>query len=178
MRIDGLARAVSDVYESESAGTDRPLKIFGENVERVHAVSRDETIRSFRRGIIVTTSGMLSAGPAVPWAKAVLPDPKSALLIAGYQDEESPGAELLDLEARSRRERTLDVGGTPVGVQAAVSKFTLSAHADRVGLLRIVREVSPQAVMLVHGYPGPQRDFRDALKACGHHAIRTGIWAH
>lgn len=176
--IDGMARAVSDIYAEQTAGTDRPLFIFGDNVERVRNERRDATIASFRRGVVVTTSGMLSAGPAVPWARSILPDPSSALLIAGYQDEESPGAELLRLsEDTSGAVRQFSLDGRPVTVGARVSKFALSAHADRAGLTSIIDRVAPVQTMLVHGYPGPQREYRAVLTARGTPSVDTGVWA-
>ena len=49
--------------------------------------------------------------------------------------------------------------------------YNLSAHADRNGLKSIVGEVRPQAVMLVHGEPGPQALFRARLNAAGYAVV-------
>jgi Cft2 family RNA processing exonuclease len=46
-------------------------------------------------------------------------------------------------------------------------RYNLSAHADRTGLLDIISEADPDAIMLVHGEPGPQRQFRSRLEALG-----------
>lgn len=95
--VDGLAKTISRIYEQQTADGDNPLKIFGDDVEEVAPGSRREQYMTMRRGVVVTTSGMLTGGPAVTWARWLLPDPKAALLVSGYQDEESAGHELLQL---------------------------------------------------------------------------------
>ena len=95
--IDGLAKEISHIYEQQTVGSDNPLTIFGDNVREIAPGTRREQYLAMRRGVIVTTSGMLTGGPAITWARWLLPDPKAAVLISGYQDEESAGAELLAL---------------------------------------------------------------------------------
>lgn len=175
--IDGMARPIAEIYEQHTVGTDRPLRIFGENVQAVRNWRREETIATFRRGVVVTTSGMLAAGPAVAWAKDVLPDPASALLVAGYQDEESPGAELLRLAEDTGTRKQMLLDNRPVDVAARVAKFSLSAHADRRGLNSIVDTVDADAVMLVHGNRSSQREYRDVLRGRGSRPVATGVWA-
>ena len=121
---------------------------------------RGREIAGFREGVIITTSGMLTGGAAIPWAQAVLPEPDSALFLCGHQDEEAPGRdlqELADADPESPRQVHLrNDQGSPVVVEVAASVHTynLSAHADRTGLKSIVDQVRPHTVMLVHGEPG------------------------
>lgn len=170
--VDGLARDVSAVVEATG------VPVFTGKVTRVR--STWDSVRSFKSGVIIATSGMLTAGPALTWAREVLPDPGSALLLCGYQDEESPGRALMDLmESIGPRSLGLpDRDGrlVDVDVLARVDKFGLSAHADRDGLLRLVDEVAPAEVMLVHGYPGKQRRFAEVLGMHGHAVVPTATW--
>lgn len=165
--LDGIARDISDLYARNGA----PEVVRG----RVRKVQqRDREIRGFSEGIIITTSGMLTGGAAIPWAQAILPEPGSALFLCGHQDEESPGRDLQELaDADPERPRCLhlrDDHGRPVQVDVAASVHTynLSAHADRTGLMAIVNQVRPQVTMLVHGESGPQALFRDQLNTAGH----------
>ncbi|MDQ1304701.1 MAG: hypothetical protein QG671_528 [Actinomycetota bacterium] len=179
--IDGLARHVSWIYEQETAGADRPLRIFGGGVQEVRDANRPYLLKSFRKGVVVTTSGMLAAGPAVRWAREILPDPDSALLVAGYQDEDSPGAELLELSNGGHgtgrgKPRTFRLDDHDVAVNARVEQFGLSAHADRRGLSAIINEVAPHEVMLVHGMARKQRDFADNLTRRGYSVAPTRHW--
>ncbi|HET6185539.1 MAG TPA: MBL fold metallo-hydrolase [Trebonia sp.] len=165
--VDGLASTISDLYARNGA----PEVLRG-HVRKVEHRSRE--IAGFREGVIITTSGMLTGGAAIPWAQAVLPEPDSALFLCGHQDEESPGRDLQELAdadpGRPRRICLRDDQGRPVTVEVAapVHTYNLSAHADRTGLKSIVDQVRPQAVMLVHGEPGPQALFRARLNAASY----------
>lgn len=168
VRVDGLARDISDIYEHHGAPT-----IFGGQVTKVTDRLRD--ILGFREGIIITTSGMLTGGAAVPWARAVLQEPDSALFLCGHQDEESPGRQLehlLDSDPNAPRQIDLRDPITnkcdSIPVLSKVLRYNLSAHADRSGLRSIVDECKPKAIMLVHGEPRPQERFARVLKAAGH----------
>lgn len=172
--IDGMAKQITRIYEQQTADGEHPLRIYGEQVREVAPDQRRELITAFRRGVIVTTSGMLTAGPAIQWARSVLPDPNAALLLAGHQDEESPGAVLLDLVKGTESSFVLD--GQSIDVKAKVSKFGLSAHADRRGLASIIQEVSARQVMLVHGLPGAQHEFAGHLARLGHRVAKTDRW--
>jgi Cft2 family RNA processing exonuclease len=165
--VDGLASTISDLYARNGA----PEVLRG-RVRKVEHRARE--IAGFREGVIITTSGMLTGGAAIPWAQAVLPEPDSALFLCGHQDEEAPGRDLQELAnadpGRPRRVHLRDDQGRPVTVEVAASVHTynLSAHADRTGLKSIVDQVRPHAVMLVHGEPGPQALFRAQLNAANY----------
>lgn len=164
--VDGLARSISELYALQGA----PEVLRG-RVRKV--VNREREIFGFQNGIVITTSGMLTGGAAVPWAEVVLQEPSSALFLCGHQDEESPGKQLELLagaDPESPREvRLRGANGQPttINVAAKVVRYNLSAHADRGGLNRIIDQIEPQAIMLVHGEPGPQRVFRGVLERRG-----------
>jgi Cft2 family RNA processing exonuclease len=176
--VDGLARQVSEIYQQESS-----LDIFGGKVQPVgSAQHRLRLMRSFHSGVVITTSGMLSGGYAVPWAQEILPDPHSALFVCGYQDEESPGRALQRLAGRDDQEvpATLtlpaETGMITVCVAARVETYSLSAHADRDGLLQIVSDLAPTQTMLVHGTGREQKEFRETLeRARGQRTVRNDL---
>jgi Cft2 family RNA processing exonuclease len=180
--VDGLARPISEIYQRVA-----DLDIFGGMVQRVDD-KRDRLrhMRSFHSGVIITTSGMLTGGFAVPWAQQVLPDAHSALFVCGYQDEESPGRELQRLAERDdpTASATLslytEAGPADVQVAARVETYSLSAHADRNGLTNIIDELSPQRTMLVHGLGRDQKEYRETLeRAHGRRTVRNDLpWSN
>lgn len=175
--IDGLARPISDIYQRVAG-----LDIFGGNVQRVDNRDRFRLMRSFRSGVVITTSGMLSGGFAVPWAQQILPDAHAALFVCGYQDEESAGralqrlAERDDPTAPATLNLYTETGPTAVPVAARVATYSLSAHADRNGLSEIIDELSPQETMLVHGVGRDQKEYRETLeRGHGRRTVRNDL---
>lgn len=173
--VDGMARAISRIYEQQTADRADPLRIFGDDVTEVQPHQRRELYNTVRRGVIVSTSGMMTPGsPASTWARWILPDPRSALLVSGYQDSESSGAALLALA--EQQSPTFHLGEESIEVRAHVATFALSAHADRRGLASIVTDVAAEQTMLVHGVPSAQREFSDHLRRRGFGTARTERW--
>jgi Cft2 family RNA processing exonuclease len=152
--IDGLARDVSAVYEQHNGPDGTTLRIFGGQVRAVQPGGTRAAINQLRTGVVIATSGMLSAGPAVSWARELLPDPRAGLMVVGYQDEESPGARLLALAETGGGLFDLpraDGGFEKVPVAAKIARYGLGAHATADELVTISAEVDATTIMLVHG---------------------------
>jgi len=98
----------------------------------------------------VTTSGMLDGGPVIRYLEAVRDDPRSAILLTGYQVEGSNGRRLMD-------EGVIELAGADVKVRCEWQKFDFSAHAGHDDLVRFIEGCDPQRVVLMHG------DHREAL---------------
>jgi predicted metal-dependent RNase len=132
--------------------------------------------------VIISTSGMMTGGPVMTWALEILPDPSAALFLCGYQDEESPGRRLQQLarESRNGQAATFRLDdqdhSVDVDVRARVSMYSLSAHADRGGLMSIVQSTTPGATMLVHGEERRQRRFAKALHDLSFETVPTERW--
>lgn len=176
--LDGMAKEISTIYEKVAEQRGEELTIIGGRVSPVE--NRSRMIESFHSGVIVSTSGMLTGGPSVEWAKAILPNEADALLLCGYQDEEAPGRRLQALaDGRGGRQlRLTDRWGEElVDVRATVNTYRLSAHADRRGLLDVIKLVHPKATMLVHGEPRSQRRFRHLLRDAHLPTVATERWS-
>ncbi|ACY97479.1 MBL fold metallo-hydrolase [Thermomonospora curvata] len=171
--IDGMAAEVSAVYETADGPGERRLSIFGGNVT---AAGHPRDFDGFTKGVVIAPAGMLTGGPAVDWAARILPEPHSAVLLAGYQDDSSGGRRLLQ-DVREGAAEHLLPGNRPVPLRARVHQVRLSAHADRHGLLQIAKEVSARQTMLVHGLPFRQRAFREILHVRHHRTVDTRPWS-
>jgi len=94
--------------------------------------------------VIVTTSGMLSGGPAMTYIPEIRSDPTNRVSLTGYQVEGTPGRELLET---GRCE--LDGGVYPVAAQTEL--FDFSAHADDAGLRSFLDAYADARVLINHG---------------------------
>jgi|GEM_PF-1826054 len=156
--VDGLARDLSHAYQRHQGPDGHRLRIFRGNVRPVEPGRTRTEIADERPCIVVATSGMLTGGPAVPWAQAILPDSHSGLMVVGYQDSDSPGSRLLGL---TNGGGSIDLPGypDPLEVAAHVGHYRLGAHATEDELVKISATVNATTLMPVHGRLTAQRQF-------------------
>ncbi len=100
---------------------------------------------------IISSSGMLTGGPSQWYAEKLVGDENNFIAITGYQDEEAPGRQLLNLVNAHCEERFLDLGERRIPVSCQLDKYNLSAHADKIELLGVLHALSPRQIFLVHG---------------------------
>ena len=100
--------------------------------------------------IIVAGSGMCTGGRIMGYLEDFLPDPRTDVLLVGYQAEGTLGRRLLEGAARVR----VGLGGKEVCVRARVTGLAgFSAHADREELLAWLSNVPgpPRGAFVCHG---------------------------
>ncbi|MFL5242179.1 MAG: MBL fold metallo-hydrolase [Gemmataceae bacterium] len=100
--------------------------------------------------VIISASGMCEAGRVVHHLKHHIGDPRSTILIAGYQAAETLGRRIVEGRPEVR------ILGRNIQVKAQVVVLNgLSSHADQPGLLHSLSPLSVTArqVRLVHGEP-------------------------
>jgi putative mRNA 3-end processing factor len=93
---------------------------------------------------IVTTSGMLSGGPAMTYIPEIRDRPVNKIAMTGYQVEGTPGRELLETGSA-------EIDGRVMPVAAQVEQYDFSAHADREGLLDLLDAYRDTPVIVNHG---------------------------
>ena len=93
---------------------------------------------------IVTTSGMLSGGPAMTYIPAIAGHPVNKIALTGYQVEGTPGRELLDTGS-------VEIDGHRMPVSAQVESYDFSAHAGREGLFGYLDSYRDGRVLVNHG---------------------------
>jgi Cft2 family RNA processing exonuclease/dsRNA-specific ribonuclease len=170
--VDGMVRAVCGVYAQHeryvSPGLARQMRaghpFFGDTVRAIGSPTERRAAASGGAAIIVASSGMLSGGPSAFFAAEFAPNERDAILITGYQDEESPGRALLDL-AEARGPRRLVLGGREVEIRCRFEKYSLSAHADRMQMVGLLDALAPRTVVLVHGDAGAKQGLAAGLGA-------------
>jgi metallo-beta-lactamase family protein len=140
--------------------------LFGERhvryVEKVH----DSIALNDRRDpcVIISASGMCEAGRILYHLAHNIEDPRSTILIAGYQAADTLGRRLVERRPEVR------ILGRALALKAEVVVLNgLSSHADHGELLRSLGPLagSTRAVRLVHGEPDRAAALAEGLRAAG-----------
>lgn len=111
--------------------------------------------------VIISASGMATGGRVVHHLKAMAPNRRNTILLAGYQAAGTRGAAL------AGGAKQIKIHGQYVPVQAEVMSLgSLSAHADRGELLRWIGRIPkpPKRVFLTHGEPVAADSLRQAIE--------------
>ena len=111
-------------------------------------------------GIVIASSGMMNGGRILHHLVQRLPDPKTTVLVAGFQAIGTRGRSLID------GAKYLRIHGRDIPVKAAVRRVdALSGHADRRELGRWLSGMpAPRKTFLVHGEPPAARGMADFLR--------------
>jgi Cft2 family RNA processing exonuclease len=157
--IDGMVRSICTAYRSFPDALPLALREVIESGQDPFLTEGTQFVTSAGQrnavmwepgpAVIVSSSGMLSGGPSPQYARHFARDPKNAILLTGYQDEESPGRRLQTIAERG--EGTLRLAGETVKVHCHIGTYSLSAHADEGQLVSLTETLDPTDVMLVHG---------------------------
>jgi putative mRNA 3-end processing factor len=142
--LDGMGRTVNKIYMRypEYVRSIRRLRqAVNRTIEVRNVHSRQ---RALKGDIIVTTSGMLDGGPALSYIDAIRDDPKSAILLTGYQVEGSNGSKLLETGM-------MEFQGVNERVECEVLKYDFSAHAGHDDLIAFAKGCDPEKIVLMHG---------------------------
>lgn len=159
--VDGMVKDINRIYNLNPNYLKRSLaqKIFkGNDIfydDKVTAVENKEMreeIASSKNGLcVISSSGMLRGGPSSWYAEKFASGEGNFIAITGYQDEEAPGREILELLDSEEEERKISLNDKSIPLKCGIGKYGLSAHGDKGELLGIIHRVMPRKVFLVHG---------------------------
>ena len=100
--------------------------------------------------VIITSSGMMDGGPVLNYMNKIKNDPKSAVILSGYQVPDSNARLLVD-------KGKLDFYGVKEDIKCEVVYFDFSAHAGHSELINFAKACNPEKIVLMHS------DNREAL---------------
>ncbi|MCD7957660.1 MAG: MBL fold metallo-hydrolase [Lachnospiraceae bacterium] len=163
--VDGMVRDMNTAYSRNPWFLKNALAKKAERggdlfySDEIVAVSlkdnREELLKTAGPAIFVASSGMLTGGPSVEYAKKIAPMENGYIVITGYQDEEAPGRQIVELlddgMKKAADTRFLTLGGTRVPVRCTLRRAGLSAHADKAEIENLLERLSARNVFLVHG---------------------------
>lgn len=159
--LDGMVRSVCTAYQNQSHDLHPSLQRFLANARRplfadpdldifaVRSQDREGLLRRTSPMIVISSSGMLSGGASPLYAAQLATQERDAIIFSGYQDEESPGAALLQAKQGS----TVRLGTERLTLSCQVERYNLSGHADGEQIVHTVTKVAPKRLILVHGAP-------------------------
>jgi putative mRNA 3-end processing factor len=143
MWVDGMGRSVTRLFLDypEYVKDVKNLKAAKRKFNEVrNAGSRTSAAKG---EIIVTTGGMLDGGPVLGYLNSIKDDPKSAILLVGYQAEDTNGRMLLE-------EGCVKIDGEVVKIACELHKYDFSAHADHSQIVKFIRKCDPENVIIMH----------------------------
>lgn len=177
--VDGMIRDINIMYSRnptflKHALGRRILKgnepFYTKEIQPVTAVqsgNREELLSGSEPLILLSSSGMLTGGPSAQCARLLAPREDACIIITGYQDEESPGRQLLNL-LNDPDEKTLTINGSTVPVRCRIEQVGLSAHGDKTEILSLLERLSSRRIFLVHGNPESIKELGSELAADDH----------
>jgi metallo-beta-lactamase family protein len=167
-----MASNVTDLYvrhredhrlsflQEEQTGDRDPLDVH--EVQMTRSVEESKKINDIKTPcIIMSASGMCTGGRILHHLAHRLPDPRNAVIFAGYQAEGTLGRYLLGGGKAAR------IHGEVIPVRAEIQEVSqFSAHADRTELVRWLSgfTASPKQLFLTHGEPPAAQSFSGTVQ--------------
>jgi len=143
--LDGMARRSTEITElfSNRVRDSDDLKLTTMSITSVRNWQMRKKIAK-KPNVILTTSGMLEGGPVHYYMKERREDENSTITLTGYQVDGTEGRRLLE-------EGRVEIEGEETWIMMKVNQLNFSAHASRSGILRMINELKPESIMVVHG---------------------------
>ena len=160
-----MAADTTEIYHKHRAQhrlTPEQCRMMCTSAKVVNSVEESRKLNELRfPAVIISASGMATGGRVVHHLKAMAPDHRNTIVLAGYQAAGTRGAAL------AGGARQIKIHGEYVPVRAeVVSLGSLSAHADREELLSWIGQLPrpPKQVFLTHGEPVAADSLRLAIE--------------
>lgn len=160
-----MAADTTEIYHRHRAQhrlTPEQCRMMCTTAKVINSVEESQKLNGLRvPAIIISASGMATGGRVVHHLKAMAPDHRNTIVLAGYQAAGTRGAAL------AGGAKQIKIHGEYIPVRAeVVSLGSLSAHADREELLSWIGRMPspPRQVFLTHGEPVAADTLRLAIE--------------
>jgi Predicted exonuclease of the beta-lactamase fold involved in RNA processing len=143
MWVDGMGRSVTNFFLSypEYLRDPKAMKAAKRSFTEIKGAGMRK--HAAKGQIIVTTGGMLDGGPVLGYLRMLKDNPKNAILLVGYQAEDTNGRMLVE-------NRCISLDGEIVKIECEVCRFDFSAHAGHDELIEFVHGCNPDNVVIMH----------------------------
>lgn len=128
-----------------------------------------DAISDKRAKVILSSSGMLTAGHSVKWVQNILPNENDCILFCGYSTEGSLAWKIKNGNAQ----KTININGKPYKNKAnIISLHSFSGHMNREDLLDYYSSIITEKVYLVHS-DQHKIEFKDDLQQKINEKLKT-----
>jgi putative mRNA 3-end processing factor len=149
--FDGMGKKVAKLFLKHPDEV-RSFENLKKAVNKLNFVHSDHGRKlAMKAEVILTSSGMMDGGPVLTYMNKLKDDPKSAVLLTGYQ---VPGSNSRLLVEKGK----LEFYGVQEDIACEVQYYDFSAHAGHSEIIEFARACGPEKIVLCHG------DNREALK--------------
>lgn len=118
------------------------------NVKTIEEYETSKYYQDLKEGqIILSASGMITAGRSVAWLAKLLPSAKNHIVIVGFAPEDSLAGKI-----KSGKQKTITIDRKAIPNRCGITSLkTFSSHAQKSDLLKYYSELQTEKVALVHG---------------------------
>ena len=165
-----LANRLLDCYSSILDGEKKEL--FDEimswnNIKRViQPESSKAAIADKSAKIILSSSGMLTAGRSVKWTQSILPNENDCILFMGYSGENTLAWKI----KHGKDHKTININGKPYKNKAQIYDLkSFSSHMQRNEMLNYYKSIDCEKIYLVHSDSNKiefKHDLENAIADC------------
>lgn len=165
-----LANRLLDCYSSILDGEKKEL--FDEimswnNIKRVIQPEASKVaIADKGAKIILSSSGMLTAGRSVKWTQSILPNENDCILFMGYSGENTLAWKI----KYGKDHKTININGKPYKNKAQIYDLkSFSSHMQRNEMLNYYKSINCEKIYLVHSYSNKiefKHDLENAIADC------------
>ncbi|GFE55834.1 cleavage and polyadenylation specificity factor, putative [Babesia ovis] len=162
----GLSERATNYYKLHSTWTDsRNIPNLSDNPFSLKNMLPFDNnfLNEDRPMVLFATPGMVHSGLSLKACKLWAPNPKNLIVIPGYAVKGTVGNKLIS------GEKLIQTNTGPIEVKCKVRYLSFSAHADSAGILRLIKQVQPKNLVLVHG------EYEGMKKFAKHVAMEVGI---
>lgn len=98
--------------------------------------------------VILSSSGMLTAGRSVKWTQSILPHENDCILFMGYSGEDTLAWKI----KHNKDNKTININGKPYKNNAQIYDLkSFSSHMQRIDMINYYKSINCEKIYLVHG---------------------------
>ena len=165
-----LANRLLDCYSSILDGKSKEQFDEMMSWKNIHRIIQPEdskaAIASSGAKVILSSSGMLTAGRSIKWTQNILPHAEDCILFMGYTGEDTLGYKI----KHEKDNKTININGKPYKNKAQIVDLkSFSSHMQRQDMINYYKTLNCEKIYLVHGDSNKiefKHDLEDAISDC------------